>query len=109
MYTVYDSKSKAYLKPFIMRTKGEAIRSFEMILRDREHPFTLNPEDYTLFELGKYDDNTAHIACYDTPDPVGKAIEFLQESPLFGGLPDARKELNSTQLREGSDSGNPAE
>lgn len=75
IYSVYDSKSEIYNLPFLQRTKGEAIRTFTELANDEKTSIGKNPEDYTLTELGEFDDNTAeyHVS---TPTQIGLALEF---------------------------------
>ena len=56
IFSVFDSKAELYLTPFFMKTKGEAVRGFEDVANDKNSAIGRHPEDYTLFELGEYDD-----------------------------------------------------
>jgi len=76
IYTVYDSKMEAYLQPFFMHAKGQAIRTFSDMINDPQHNFHKHSEDFTLFELGTYEDSTAEITPYPTPISLGLALEF---------------------------------
>lgn len=90
VYSVYDSKVGAYLPPIYFRSKGEAIRSFSTAAQDAKHDFGKYGEDYTLFELGEWDDNNGKFNSHLTPIPVGKAIEFVKdianELPTVSGV-----------------------
>lgn len=77
MFTVYDSKARAYLPPFFMQSKGAAIRSFDDSVNDPASAFHKHPEDYTLMELGTYDDSKAEFDLLEAHDALGCAIEFL--------------------------------
>jgi hypothetical protein len=77
MFTVYDSKVGAYLQPFFMRSKGEAIRGFSQIVNDGKSAFFTNPEDYTLFELGDYFDDTGTVVMHKAPISLGVALEHV--------------------------------
>jgi len=79
IFTVYDSKAAAYLQPFFSQTKGTAIRNFSDAVNDAQHHFSRHAEDYTLFELGHFDDQDAKFHLHETPESIGVAIEFLQE------------------------------
>ena len=57
-FTVYDSKAEAFLQPFFMQSKGAAIRGFTELVNDKNHSFGKYPGDYTLFELGSFDEQT---------------------------------------------------
>lgn len=90
IFTVYDSKAEAYMAPFYMNTKGQAIRAFTDSANDPNHQFYKHPEDYTLFLLGQYQDENASFHLQKTPLPIGKAIEFktTRELPLRDSLLD---------------------
>lgn len=77
LFSVFDEKAAAYLPPFTFAQKGQAIRAFTDTLADENSQIAKHPEDYTLFELGAYDDATGLIDPHPTPQVIGKAIEFM--------------------------------
>lgn len=84
MFTVYDSKAEAYLPPFYMQSTGQAVRSFEDTVNDTAHSMHKHASDYTLFEIGHYDDSTAQVDMLKTPISLGTALEHQtqQSQPL---------------------------
>jgi len=78
VYAVYDSKTFTYGSPFLMKHIGDAVRAFTQIANDVTSQIGLYPEDYTLFELGTFDDQTAFFSILPNPIHVGKAIEFVR-------------------------------
>lgn len=78
IFSVYDCKTEAYAQPFFMKTKGEAVRGFTDVSNDKSTNIAKYPEDFTLFEIGEYDDSNGMIKPHDTPVSVGKAIEFVR-------------------------------
>lgn len=56
IFTVYDSKTAAYMQPFYSLTKPSAIRSITDAVNQPEHQFYKYAEDFSLFYLGQYDD-----------------------------------------------------
>jgi hypothetical protein len=56
VYAIFDSKVGVYAQPFFMRTRGEAIRAFETLANDRNSQLNKYPGDFSLFELGEYED-----------------------------------------------------
>ena len=76
IFTVYDSKAEAYMPPFFMQSTGQAMRVFEDTVKDEEHAFAKHPEDYTIFELGVFDDQNATFEIYITSISLAKAIEL---------------------------------
>ena len=61
MYTVFDSASASYDRPFVAPSDNAAIRSFSDIAVGDEHPIGKHPEDYSLYRIGAYDDNKAEL------------------------------------------------
>lgn len=90
MYCVYDSKISAYMHPMFFRSNGEALRAFAAAVNDPSHGFNKHPEDYTLFELGSFNDDKATVTMLSSPASLGVAIEFKQFNPL-----PSREVLNS--------------
>ena len=75
IYSVYDDAAKAFLPPFFVRSKGEAVRSFSSAVGQSDHQFSKFKSDYTLFELGSYDDVTGLITPFSVVSRVMSAIE----------------------------------
>lgn len=82
IYTIYDSKSEAYMKPMFLRSHGEAIRVFEAACQTSDHEFHRFPEDFTLFHLGEWDDSTALFQMNMTPIPLARSIEVVARQPV---------------------------
>lgn len=78
IFTVHDARAEAYLPPFYMRTKGEAIRAFETTVKDTNSQFNKYPQDYTLVELGEFDESTADIKLLDKPTILENASTYIQ-------------------------------
>lgn len=78
IYTVHDIKAEAYLAPFFVPTAGLAIRTFAETCNTPDHDFSKYPEDYTLMELGDYDETTGLITAHPAPIAIGKALDFVK-------------------------------
>lgn len=76
IYAIYDSKLEAYMQPFFMQSKGQAVRAFTDTVNDDKTQFWKHPEDFTLFELGEYDDSTGKVSSYTTNISLGVALEY---------------------------------
>ncbi len=88
MFTVYDSKTEAYLPPFYQPTNGAAIRLFEDSANDLNHAFYKHPSDYTLFYLGTFDDQKAIVECPTAMTSLGLAIEYRKQREIPFGDPE---------------------
>lgn len=82
IFSVYDSKAEAYLPPFFLPTKASALRAFGDAAVDPKHQFAAHPEDYTLFELGTYDESTGVIVPHEVKIGLGSALDFCRETPI---------------------------
>lgn len=80
IFSVFDSKTGAYLKPFHEATIPSCIRSFTDACKDPESTFSKYPEDFTLFHLGHFDDQNAEFTMLQAHVPLGKAIDFITPS-----------------------------
>lgn len=76
IFAVYDSKAEAYITPFFQPKTNQAKRVFQNASQDIKHAFGRNPEDYTLFHLGSWDDDTALLKPNKTPESLGLALEY---------------------------------
>lgn len=79
-YAVFDSATGAYMRPFVMQSDGQAIRSFSDETNNPETPLHAHPEDYSLFRLGIFDDQTAIITPED-PTCLARAHEIQAKTP----------------------------
>lgn len=75
MYSIRDSKSETFHKPWHAHTHGEAERQFQTLVNDKQsqnlHDF---PEDFDLYMVGVFDDQTGKIKALETPEHLIKAI-----------------------------------
>lgn len=74
MYSVRDSKGEIFNQPFFQKTHGEAERTFKTLTNDEKSQVHNYPEDYDLYYLGEYDDQTGLVKSLDTPTHIVKAI-----------------------------------
>ena len=78
-YSIFDSASGAYTRPFFMPADAQAVRSFRDIALDADHEIGKHPDDYRLVRCGVWDDNT----CVFVPEEISviaKAWELVAES-----------------------------
>jgi len=82
IFTVYDSKAEAYLQPFFLKTKAMAIREITDAANNPEHQFGKYPEDYVLFHIGSYNEDTGWIT-QDKITSLGVVIEFKTPTEML--------------------------
>jgi len=78
IYSVFDSKSESYTPPFYQHTEAMAIRTFADACNDKEHTFGMHPDDYTLFDLGTWDDSTGTIT-QDKIVSIGNGLIYQEQ------------------------------
>jgi hypothetical protein len=81
VFTVFDSAANAFLQPFVATTPEIAIREFRSIVNQPGHQFNKYPEDYTLFQVGSFNQETGILTPLTSPHPLGVAISFVDTPP----------------------------
>lgn len=63
IFAVKDNAVQAFGQPFFVRSQGEAIRSFqdETNSTDNNSAIARHPEDYDLYYIGDFDDQTGTL------------------------------------------------
>ncbi len=85
VFAIFDSKARAYLPPFFMPEAGQATRVFSDMVNSEEHAFGKHPEDYTLFEIGTFDDRSGYVSMLKEHITHGVGVAFL--APDLSGQP----------------------
>lgn len=78
MCSVYDKASQVFAQPFYTPTRAAAIRSFTDAVGNKESAFCAHPEDYVLFELGVFDDNSGELVTNSSPEKLLTALECVR-------------------------------
>ncbi len=108
IYTIFDTASGLYLRPFFNTSDGAALRAFSDIATDPDHEVGKHPEDYSLFRIGIYDDNTAVLTA-ENRDCIATGLELVSaarnvkkeqkdifEDEILKGMRQARREIIET-------------
>lgn len=80
VFSIFDSKAVAFLPPFFLPESGQAVRAFSDSCKDKAHAFGQHPEDYTLFQIGEFDDGTGELVKRPEHINLGVGVSFLSES-----------------------------
>lgn len=83
-YSIRDAKAEIFHPPFYKHTHGEAERDFRTLTNDGKSNVNKFPEDYDLYYIGDYDDNTGKFHPTDTPQHQLKAVQVKETSPNIG-------------------------
>lgn len=81
IFAVFDDKAKAFISPFTLPNQDMAIREFSRSARDPNHMFGVHAEDYSLFRVGFFDDETGVIEATPKPEYIALAA-MLKDVPV---------------------------
>lgn len=81
MYSVRDKAVDAFLQPFFVRAKGEAVRSFLDAVSNNAQ-FRSHPHDYDLYDIGKFDDNTGLLMPNESPVLELTGLQALERTSV---------------------------
>lgn len=73
---VYDQKARAFLPPFFVPHLDVAYRAIANATANPDHPFHRNPEDYIVYQLGSWSDDTAMFQLLGEPLNLGLVLNF---------------------------------
>ena len=72
--TVYDCKAEAYLQPMFAPTTAYAVRMFSDAANTDTHDFYKFAADFTLFEIGEWDEKAGEILLFGSKENLGTAL-----------------------------------
>lgn len=82
VFALFDSKAECYGTPFFMSNRNMAVRAFSDLAADRNTLVAKHSEDFTLFEVGSFDDATGVLA---KQEPVSLGHAVMPEPMRFLG------------------------
>ena len=81
-FCIFDAAATAAMRPFFAQSAGAAIREFTDIVNNPEHPIGEHPEDYTLFAIGEFNEQSGTLeGC--TPASLGNGLTYLRKPHLL--------------------------
>lgn len=102
-FSIHDSKAGAFLPPFILPRQEMAQRTFSDCINSEDHQFGAHPDDYTLFLLGHWDDETAQFVPIEHGfQSLGNGVEYLdsvQHEKITDGPNTESKEARYAETR----------
>ncbi|AXL14593.1 nonstructural protein [Microviridae sp.] len=110
-YTIFDKKSGLYNKPFYLVNHQVALRSVSQLVTDENSECAKNPEDYSLWFIGEYDDENATFASQEKEcialfhEVAVKAIAGMRayESAIEAAKKRHEFEQQKQQTKEGTE------
>lgn len=75
IYTIFDSKANAYIRPEYRRSDEEMFAAIYETAKNPESGFHKHPDDYTVYRLGTFDEENAVIE-YTGPQAIGTVLDI---------------------------------
>lgn len=79
VFSLFDSKAKAYTQPYFMPQKGQALRSLDGIVNNPQTEVYKYPDDFKLYKLADYDNLSGKFIPLQEPEFIANAVEFKKE------------------------------
>lgn len=76
VYAIFDRKAQIYSQPFFTPNEAVAVRMLRGMVREPGTQIHSSPEDFTLYNLGTYNDLIGVFDCPKEPIPVVNAIQL---------------------------------
>jgi hypothetical protein len=77
--SIRDQKGECFNTPYFCRTIGEGERNFEQLVNDPKSLPGTYPDDFDLYHVADFDDQTGKFQYLDTPQHLCKAIQMVKK------------------------------
>lgn len=95
IFSIFDSKAEAFLRPFFAETPGLAERAVLQACVDPNHEFHKYGGDFNLFYIGKFDEQMGRVSPLDAPINHGNLLQMrLQHEAASRPAMMAQEALN---------------
>lgn len=81
MLSVRDVKADTFSPPFGASNLGSGLRSFQDVVQSPQSSINRHPEDYQLYELGQFDEQTGKFTIHPQPVFLANATDFVSHLP----------------------------
>lgn len=82
LFSIFDHKIGVFRRPFLMQYTGEALRAFSQFAQDKGCEIGKYPDEFSLWEHAKFDEEKGTILPYDAPINLGSAIQFVKQEEI---------------------------
>lgn len=78
VFAVYDMKMKGFMQPFFCQNSAVATRMFVDSVNGDQNIISKHPEDFALYEVGMWDEETGLLTPLDPKTNLGLASSFVE-------------------------------
>lgn len=82
MFTIRDNKVGAYMPPMFVPHKATLMRLLHEMVLNQENNLCKYPQDYELYELGVYDQDSGTITQHDKPIAVDNVTNIKEGAKI---------------------------
>lgn len=86
LYSIFDKKARTYNTPFYLLNDEIAKRTALDLVKDHTTTIAKHPQDFILFRIGEFDDQTGHVQ-HDEKMPVIVNFHEIQLSLDLSSIP----------------------
>lgn len=80
LFSIFDSRTGLYNPPFNARSEGDASRMVALMTQNPESMFSKFPEDYVLYHLGNFNEDTGMLEPLSAPVTVARVSTIARVS-----------------------------
>jgi hypothetical protein len=92
IFSLFDEKAQTYNTPQYLAHEGEALRMLLTTLDDNKSMVSKFPEDFSLYCLGTFDDNSGKFEGYNEPQLIKRISDLVQKESYTSSDLDKKTE-----------------
>lgn len=77
VYSIYDTKSESWSRPVFSRNDATCTREVRDVLANGQTPYSMHPEDYSLFKLGQWSEFRPFFEYLSAPELVCPLVQLM--------------------------------
>lgn len=79
VYSIFDEKAQAYMRPFYFNHHGEALRAFQSSCSEKDGNLSKFPGDFKIYCLGEFEPISGKFTSYKEPIFLANATDYVKE------------------------------
>ena len=82
VYSIYDAAATVYSLPFFYDLDTQAMRAFEAASMAKDSHVSLFPQDFALYKLGEFNQDTGLLEPLQEPMRICGAVDILRDKQI---------------------------
>ena len=78
LYAIKDAKAEVFADIFQLPNNAIALRKFSEACTDEKSELHKYPEDFALYLIGSYDNETGHLSAPEQPIEIDRAVNYVK-------------------------------